>query len=299
MNTEKRSKKYSNLDLWDNKEVLETILESQLNAICSIKQLISDIDSAVTKATTLLEHGGRLIFAGAGTSGRLAAQESAELYPTYAWPKNKTHYLIAGGDKALSQSVENAEDSIEKGEHDCIKIKPTSKDVVICVAASGRTPYTLGVLRTANQAGALTIGISSLEHAPILNEAKIKLFTNTGSEVIAGSTRMKAGTAQKVILNMITTALMIKLNRTYDGYMVDVVASNEKLQHRAIHIISEICLADSEAAKQALLTCHGNVKLACVYLKCQSKELAEEILSKTSGNLRKSLEKLPEHYKKS
>ena len=192
--------------------------------------------------------------------------------------------------KSLIEAIENAEDNLAQGELDAKKIKPSKKDIFICLAASGRTPYTLGVLRTANLADSLTIGISSSANSPLLNEAKIKLFPNTGSEVIAGSTRIKAGTAQKVILNMLTTTLMIRLNRTYDSYMVDLVATNEKLYKRAANIISGISKVNLETAHEALNLCHGSIKLACVYLKCQSLKKAEEILKENKGNLRKCLD---------
>ncbi|WP_158998224.1 N-acetylmuramic acid 6-phosphate etherase [Pigmentibacter ruber] len=288
--TENKSEKYNKLDLWDTKTILDTILESQLNAIASIKLISDELEQTVTKAVPLLESGGRLIFAGAGTSGRIAAQECAELYPTFSWPKNKAHFLLAGGQKAFSEAIENAEDDITQGEHDATKLKPTAKDIFICCAASGRTPYTLGVMRTANLSGSLTIGISSVAQSPLLNEAKIKLNAKTGAEVIAGSTRMKAGTAQKVILNMLTTAIMIRLNRTYDSFMIDLVATNEKLNNRAVKIVAGICSVTTETAKEALTICKGKVKLACVYLKYKNLKTAEEVLLEHEGNLRKCLE---------
>ncbi|APJ04416.1 N-acetylmuramic acid 6-phosphate etherase [Silvanigrella aquatica] len=290
MDTEKKSDRYNKLDLWETKEILDAILESQLSAVSSIKKIIPDIEVAVTKSVPLLENGGRLIFAGAGTSGRIAAQECAELYPTFSWPKNKSIFLIAGGQKSLTEAIEHAEDVLAQGELEAKKIKLTSKDVVICLAASGRTPYTLGVLREANLSGALTIGISSSANSPLLNEAHIKLFPNTGSEVIAGSTRMKAGTTQKIILNMLTTSIMIRLNRTYDSFMIDLVATNDKLIKRAAFIVSEISKVNLESAKDALKKCHGNVKLACVFLKYQDLKKAENILKEFSGNLRKCLD---------
>ena len=292
MDTENKSDKYNKIDLWETKDILESILESQLNAVASIKKLIEELNTAVSKCLPLLENGGRIIFAGAGTSGRMAAQESSELYPTFSWPKNKSLFLIAGGHKTLTEAVENAEDNLSQGELDAKKLKPTQKDIFICIAASGRTPYTLGVLRTANLAGSLTIGISSSSNSPLLNESKIKLFSNTGAEVIAGSTRMKAGTAQKVILNMLTTTLMIRLNRTYDSYMVDLVATNEKLNKRAAYIVSGISNVNLETAHEALNFCQGKVKLACVYLKYQDLKKAEEILIENNGNLRLCLDSI-------
>jgi N-acetylmuramic acid 6-phosphate etherase len=290
MDTENKSDRYNKIDLWETNEILDAILESQLSAISSIRRIISEIDIAVTKSLPLLENGGRLIFAGAGTSGRIAAQECSELYPTFSWPKNRSLFLIAGGQKALTDAVEHAEDILSQGELDAKKLKLTSKDVVICLAASGRTPYTLGVLRSANLAGSLTIGISSSANSPLLNEAHIKFFPNTGAEVIAGSTRMKAGTAQKIILNMFTTAIMIRLNRTYDSFMIDLVATNDKLTKRATHIVSGICKVNLETARDALTICQGKVKLACVFLKYQDLNKAEKILKEFDGNLRKCLD---------
>ncbi len=288
--TENKCEKYNKIDLWDTKNILDTILESQLNAVAAVKAILEEMEQAVSKAVPLLEAGGRLIFAGAGTSGRLAAQECAELYPTFSWPKNKALFLLAGGTKAFTEAVENAEDNITQGEQDASKLKPTAKDIFICTAASGRTPYTLGVLRVGNIAGALTIGISSVAHSPLLNEAKIKLHANTGAEVIAGSTRMKAGTAQKTILNMLTTTIMIRLNRTYDSFMIDLVATNEKLNKRAIKIVSGLCEVTAETAEEALKICKGQVKLACAYLKFKDLKTATEVLKEYNGNLRKCLE---------
>ena len=290
MNTENKSNRYNKIDLWETSEILDAILESQLSAVSAIRKINVEIEAAVTKSIPLLENGGRLIFAGAGTSGRIAAQECSELYPTFSWPKNKSLFLIAGGQKALTDAIEHAEDIMSQGELDAKKLKLTSKDVVICLAASGRTPYTLGVLRSANLAGSLTIGISSSANSPLLNEAHIKFFPNTGAEVIAGSTRMKAGTAQKVILNMFTTAVMIRLNRTYDSYMIDLVATNDKLTKRATHIVSGICQVNLETAKEALILCQGKVKLACVFLKYQDLNKAEKLLIEFDGNLRKCLD---------
>lgn len=289
MDTESKSDRYNKIDLWETREILDSILESQLSAISSIHKTINEIDIAVTKSVPLLENGGRLIFAGAGTSGRISAQECAELYPTFSWPKEKALFLISGGKKSLTEAIEHVEDSLSQGERDAKRIKLTSKDVVICLTASGRTPYTLGVLRSANLAGSFTIGISSSVNSPLLNEAHIKLFPNTGAEVIAGSTRMKAGTAQKVILNMFTTTLMIRLNRTYDSFMIDLVATNDKLIKRATHIVSGICKVNLETAKDALVTCQGKVKLACVFLKYQDLDKAEKTLKEFDGNLRKCL----------
>lgn len=289
--TENKSEKYNRIDLWDTKNILEAILEAQFSALSSIKVLTDELNQAVQKAVPLLESGGRLIFAGAGTSGRLAAQECAELYPTFSWPKHKSLFLLAGGNKTFTEAVEHAEDDLSQGEKEATKLKPTAKDVFICCAASGRTPYTLGVLRVGNVTGALTIGISSVANSPLLNEAKIKLHTQTGAEVIAGSTRMKAGTAQKVVLNMLTTAIMIRLNRTYDSFMIDLVATNEKLNKRAIKIVAGICEVTTEIAEEALRICEGKVKLACVYLQCKNLKLAEALLAEHQGNLRKCLGK--------
>lgn len=289
MDTENKSDRYNKIDLWETKEILDAILESQLSAISSIRKIINEIDVAVAKSVPLLEKGGRLIFSGAGTSGRIAAQECSELYPTFSWPKNRSLFLIAGGQKALTDAIEHAEDNLSQGEFDAKKLKLTSKDIVICLAASGRTPYTLGVLRSANLSGSLSIGISSSANSPLLNEAHIKFFPNTGAEVIAGSTRMKAGTAQKVILNMFTTALMIRLNRTYDSFMVDLVATNDKLAKRATHIVSSICEVNLDKAKEALIISQGKVKLACAFLKYQDLNKAEEMLIEFDGNLRKCL----------
>jgi N-acetylmuramic acid 6-phosphate etherase len=289
MNTEKKSERYDTIDLWEIPDIFDALLESQLAAVNSVARIKPEMEHALKHCVVLLHEGGRLIFAGAGTSGRLAAQEAAELYPTFSWPQKKAIYLIAGGTRALTESVEHVEDDLLQGERDAQKCDLTAQDVVVCLGASGRTPYTLGVLRVARERGAFTIAVSCVLNAPLLNEAQVKFFLDTGAEVVAGSTRMKAGTAQKIVLNLFTTTLMILLKRVYRSYMVNLVATNRKLRSRAIKMVAILCDVSFEKASQVLDICQGEVKLACLFLKYKDLDIAKKILEEAKGDLRKCL----------
>lgn len=278
------------LDTQNTSNILNSLFNSQHSALLSIKEIIKDLEEITLTALSKLNDNGRLIFVGAGTSGRLGVQEASELYPTFSWPKDKTHFLIAGGKKALTEAREGAEDNVIQAKRDVKKICITKKDVVICLSASGQTPYSLTVLRAANARGAYTIGIACQKNSDILKESQGPLFLNTGEEVIHGSTRMAAGTAQKVALNMLTTTIMIKLNRVYESYMVDVAITNKKLEKRGIDIISKICGVDLQTATDALFHCHKEVKLACAYLRYGDIKLAQKKLKENNFNLRVCLE---------
>ena len=280
------------LDTLNTEDVLISLFNSQYSGISSIKNILPELEKSVAYALIKLQKGGRLIFVGAGTSGRLAAQEASELYPTFSWPKEKALFLIAGGKEALYEAREGAEDNTQQAIEDVHKIHLTEQDIVICISASGNTPYTFTILKEANRIGAYTIGIACEKQSPILEESKAQLYLGVGEEVINGSTRMASGTAQKVLLNMLTTTLMIKLNRVYDSLMVDLAITNKKLENRGIQIISKICLVDQQTATQALFQCNKEVKLACVYLKYGNIELAKKKLEEHNFNLRTCLEQV-------
>lgn len=284
--TEKNQK----LDTLKTNDILLTLFESQLSGLLSLKNILPDLEKIIIVTLEKLIAGGKLLFVGAGTSGRLAAQEAGELFPTFSWPKDRSICLIAGGKKALYEAQEGAEDNVTQAQRDIEKIRLSKNDIVICISASGTTPYTLNILRHANKADAYTIGIACVENSPLLNESQDKLFLNVGEEVVNGSTRMAAGTAQKVVLNMLTTTLMIKLNRVYDSFMVDLAITNKKLENRGIKIISRICNVNEKTAARALHYCHKEVKLACVYLKYGNIEIAKKKLAENHYNLRSCLE---------
>ena len=278
------------LDTLNVNEILNILYTSQLAGVESLKENIKDIEDIISNILPKLQNGGRLIFAGAGTSGRLATQESSELFPTFSWPKKRSICLIAGGKKALKQAQEGAEDNTKAAEDDFNKIRSNKNDIVICISASGETPYTLTILKLANEIGAYTVGISSNKNSTLLNQSKGKIFQRVGEEAIQGSTRMASGTSQKIALNMLTTTLMIRLNRVYDSFMVDLAITNKKLEKRGIEIISKICDVNQKIASQALFECNNEVKLSCVYLKTGNIELARKKLKEHDYNLRSCLE---------
>src|SRR5262245_2282120 len=195
MSTEHSSPRYSSIDLWEAEDIAESIIESQFSAAAAVRAVRHEIAAAVLAMRTRLQHGGRLIYAGAGTSGRLAVQDGTELTPTFGWPGDRLLLLIAGGEKALSQSVEGAEDDAEQASRLIADHAVTAQDVLIAVAASGTTPFTLACLREAKRRGALTLGIANNLASPLLEDSDHPIFLDTGSEPVAGSTRLKAGTA--------------------------------------------------------------------------------------------------------
>jgi N-acetylmuramic acid 6-phosphate etherase len=230
-----------------------------------------------------------LVYAGAGTSGRLAVQDGAELMPTFSWPEERLVLLMAGGREALLRSIEGAEDEQAWAERLVQQHVIDSKDVLIAVAASGTTPFTLTCLREAKRRGALTIGIANNRGTPLLTEADYPIFLDTGAEPIAGSTRLKAGTAQKIALNLLSTLLMIQLGHVYDGLMVDVQAVNEKLVRRSKDMLVRITGCSPEAARGALQRGHGSVKLAVMMLNGCNAEEGARLLDRSRGHLRSAL----------
>lgn len=288
--TEDVSERYSDFDKWSAEDAVTAMYEGQLEALAALRPALADISTAVTKAAATIGEQGRLVYVGAGTSGRLAVQDGAELKPTFNWPQNRTVFCIAGGLEALTVSVEGAEDSVEDGIAAIKQNNVNENDVVIAVAASGRTPYTLGAMREAKQRGALTIGIVNNAATPIMQEAGVGILAETGSELVAGSTRMKAGTVQKIILNMISTAVMARMGRVYRGYMVDMVVSNQKLANRAVNMVSEIAECSPEAARAALNQTNDHIKTAILICSEIPAEKCAPLLVEHGGNLRSALE---------
>ena len=288
--TEEASQRFVDFDLWSTHDAIEAMYEGQLLAMAAIKTALGDIAIAAEEAAGTLEKKGRLVYVGAGTSGRLAVQDGAELGPTFGWPQERTVYCIAGGMSALTVSAEGAEDVSGDGAAQMREINIDRGDVVIAVAASGNTPFTLGATMEANARGALTIGIANNSGAPLLEEARLAILVESGSELIAGSTRMKAGTAQKVVLNMLSTSIMMKLGRVYKGFMVDMVVSNKKLEMRAVSMICDITGCSEKVANTALGQASNNIKAAILISMGESLASSEDILKITNGNLRKSID---------
>jgi len=288
MSTESSSPRYKDLDTWEAGEILEALFDHQLSAVAAVRAARSAIEAAALAATQRLRHGGRLAYAGAGTSGRLAVQDGAELSPTYGWPQDRLVYLLAGGENALLRPVEGAEDDAEAGREAARAL--TDLDVLVGVAASGRTPYTVAALEEARARGTLTIGIANNPDTPLLRVTQHPIFLDTGPEVIVGSTRMGAGTAQKVALNLFSTLTMIRLGRVYGNRMVEVALTNHKLWKRGVEILRELTGSEWGQAEATLRVADGRVSLAVLLLKGLGLEEARALLAET-GSLRAALER--------
>lgn len=290
LKTEKRNDNTMNLDVMSICEILETMNREDQTVPQAIAMEFQSIENAVHNVVQSFQEGGRLIYIGAGTSGRLGILDAVECKPTFGSPPEMVQGFIAGGLKAFTEAVEGAEDSEIQGENDLEGISLSAKDTVIGIAASGRTPYVIGALRFANQVGAKTVSISCNKDAAISKFAKVNIEIETGPEVLTGSTRLKAGTAQKLVLNMISTASMIKIGKVYKNLMVDVQSTNKKLIERSKQIIMQATDVDYDTAKDYFEKAEHNVKAAIVMILLQcSYENALENLKKADGYIRKTL----------
>ncbi len=290
--TEATSARFAEMDAWPSPDVLDALLESQMAAVAAVRPALPALSAAADAAVGRLRDGGRLAYAGAGTSGRVAVQDGAELTPTFAWPRDRLVFLMAGGEAALTEAVENAEDRDDLARRDVARTGLGPSDVMLALAASGATPYTLACLHAARAAGALTVAIAHSPGAPLLAAAHHALLIETGAEPIAGSTRMKAGTAQKVALNLFSTLLMIRLGRVHRGQMVDMAARNSKLRARAVRMLQTLSGCTPEAAVIALSQGDGTVKTALLILRGLSRADAEALLARHHGQLRPALDAL-------
>jgi N-acetylmuramic acid 6-phosphate etherase len=289
MDTERPSPRYSDIDVWEPLDIAEAMIEGQFTAVAAVRAARFALVAAALAAEARLRNGGRLVYVGAGTSGRLAVQDGAELIPTFNWPQDRLLLLIAGGKDALLRSVEGAEDEVEQAIRLVQQHEIGVTDVLIAVAASGTTPFTLSCLKEARRRGALTIGVANNRNTPILEEAEYPILLDTGAEPIAGSTRMKAGTAQRITLNVFSSVVMILLGRVYDGLMVDLQAVNRKLVRRSESILKRLTGCSGAQACEALRQTNGNVKLAVLILHgCDLKE-ATTVLDRAGGQLRAAL----------
>jgi N-acetylmuramic acid 6-phosphate etherase len=289
MDTERASPRYSGLDRWDAGEILDAMIEAQFAAVAATRAACPALERAAAAMEARIRYRGRLVYAGAGTSGRLAVQDGAELMPTFSWPADRLVLLLAGGREALLRSIEGAEDESGRAERLVREHVIDGKDVLIAVAASGTTPFTLACLREAKRRGALTIGIANNRATPILGEADHPVFLDTGPEPIAGSTRMKAGTAQRIALGLLSTLLMIKLGRVYEGLMVDVQAVNQKLVRRSEDMLVRLTGCSAETARDALRRAHGSVKLAVMLLHGCNVDEGARLIDRAGGRLRPAL----------
>jgi N-acetylmuramic acid 6-phosphate etherase len=265
--TERPHPAHAGLDAYDTPELVRAFAADQATAAQAVLAAADALARAVDAAVPRLRAGGRLVYVGAGTSGRLGLLDSVELHPTFSWPRDRALALLAGGPGAVLQAVEGAEDDAERGGADLRGLAPTAHDVVLCIAASGTTPYALGACAAARAAGALTLGLANNPGAPLLAAAEIGVLLDTGPEVVSGSTRLKAGTAQKIALNTFSSAVMVRLHKTYGPLMVDLSATNAKLRRRALALTVRASGADEAAAAAALAAAGQRVKTAIVMLK--------------------------------
>ena len=290
METERPSPRYADIDRWDPGDVLEAMIGGQFAAVAAVRAALPEIQRAALGLEQRLKDKGRLIYAGAGTSGRLAVQDGAELMPTFSWPRERLLLLIAGGEAAMVRAVEGAEDEAGRAAELARHHQINSNDALIAVAASGTTPFTLSCLREAMRRGAFVVGIANNPGTPILEEAEQAIFLNTGAEPIAGSTRMNAGTAQRIALNLLSSLVMIRLGHVYRGMMVDVQSTNVKLTRRKTAMVGSLTGATEEDAQRALERANGNVKLAVLLLQGCDSHLAEDALRRAGGNLREAID---------
>lgn len=286
--TESRNPKTMNIDLMPIHEILKVMNEEDQTVPLAVEKVIPEIEKAVKFAIDSFQKGGRLIYIGAGTSGRLGILDASECPPTFGVEPGMVQGIIAGGLEAISKAIEGAEDNETLGGDDLKRIGLTENDTVVGIAASGRTPYVIGALNYAKQIGAKTVAISNNKNSQIGKLVDVAIEVETGPEVITGSTRLKAGTAQKLVLNMISTTSMIGIGKVYENLMVDVQPTNEKLVNRAQRIIMDATGCDREIASKTLELANKNVKAAIIMilLNCSYEEAIEK-LEEADGFVRK------------
>ncbi len=290
--TETVSPRFRDLDAWPPAAVLQSLWAGQLAAVAVVGAALPAIERAVEAAVPRLAGGGRLIYAGAGTSGRIGVQDGAELPPTFDWPPERLVLLMAGGDQAFTRSIENAEDDRAAAAAAIVDHAVGPADVLLAIAASGNTPFTVAAARAAGARGALTIGIANSPGGRLLEACDHPILIETGAEVVAGSTRLQAGTAQKIVLNLISTLTMVRLGRVHQGLMVDMQARNAKLRLRALRMLQTLTGAEEATAGAALETAGGRVKTAVLVLRGLTREAAEALLARHAGHLRPALSSL-------
>ncbi|MFV0556460.1 MAG: N-acetylmuramic acid 6-phosphate etherase [Lactovum sp.] len=286
LTTEKRNPNSLNIDRLSTLEMLEIMNQEDQKVAEAVSKILPQIAEATDLTAERFLRQGRLIYVGAGTSGRLGLLDSVELTPTYSVPSTRAFALLAGGKDALFESVEGAEDSEELALKDVKEANITENDIMIGLSASGRTPYVLAALKYANEKGALTLSIACNESSELSKVARVAMDVEVGPEVITGSTRMKAGTAQKMILNMLSSSIMVKTGKVYQNLMINVQATNEKLITRGIRIVSEATLISLEEAREVFEKSGHQVNLSILMIELKiSKEEAEELLEKSDGNI--------------
>lgn len=287
MLTETQNPNTLNLDQMDSLSIVTAMNQEDQTVPLAIEKALPHIAQAVDTIRDCLAAGGRLLYIGAGTSGRLGVIDAVECVPTFGTPHETVQGIIAGGDGAIVKSIEGAEDDADAGADDLKARDLSAQDVVVGIAASGRTPYVLGAISYAKSIGAKTIGISCNDPAPLLEAADIPIGLVVGAEVLTGSTRLKAGTAQKLVANMLSTAAFAQLGKVYGNLMVDVQVTNQKLEQRAQRIIREVTGVDEPKSAELLTAAQNNVKAAIVmHAKQVDYDAAQELLNESNGHLR-------------
>jgi N-acetylmuramic acid 6-phosphate etherase len=290
--TEKRNAASKNLDRMTAREIVRLMNRGDRKVAVEVGRESAAIARAVDAIVGAIRKGGRLIYVGAGTSGRMGVLDAAECPPTFGTSPGLVVALIAGGRRAITRAVEGAEDSERNGERDLRAKKLARKDVVVGIAASGTTPYVVGALKYARKRGATTVAVTSNLRMPVGRLAKIVIAPEVGPEVLTGSTRLKAGTSQKMVLNMLSTGVMARLGHVYENLMIDMMLTNEKLAERAVRILVEASGASVSAAEQALRAAGHDLRLALVMLKLRiGPAEAKKRLKEVGGDLRRALGK--------
>ncbi len=288
--TEATNDAFADLDLLSTAALTRALSEDHAVAVAAVAAVAHEIAAAVDAAAARIGRHGRLVYLGAGTSGRLGLLDSVELSPTFSWPSARSVALMAGGDSAVYVAVEGAEDSEALALADVARVDIKNDDVVIALAASGTTPYAIAAVNAAKARGALTITFANNPNAPLTAAADFGITLDTGAEIISGSTRLKAGTSQKVALNTFSTALMVRLGKVYGNLMVDVRATNNKLVARAMRLTMQIAKCGDMEARAALVACDYRVKTAVVMILCDlDAHGADAALAQCEGNLRTCL----------
>ena len=285
--TERSNPATQDLDRMSTLAMVQAINAEDMRVAKAVRCVLPHIAEAIDAIAARMRRGGRLIYAGAGTSGRLGVLDASECPPTFSTSPGLVVGVIAGGERALRQAVEGAEDDPAQARADLAALRLTGEDCVVGLSASGGAPYVIGALDYAQECGALTVAVACNPSAPIAAHAHIAILAEVGPEVIAGSTRLKAGTAQKMILNMLSTGVMVRLGKTYGNLMVDVQASNAKLRRRATRLVMQVCGLEEEPAGTLLERCDWQVKtaIAAHHLRCEAAE-AHRALEQAGGMLR-------------
>jgi len=292
LNTEAIDSRFSKIDTLSTIELLKLFNDGDKSVAEEVAKLLPKVAEAINEITMRMELGGRLIYVGAGTSGRLGVLDASECIPTFSLEEGLVIGIIAGGDTALRTGIEGAEDVLEGAIEELKKMNFSKKDSLVGIAASGRTPYVVGALKYAKEIGAASIALSCNLNSELSKFADVAIEVDTGAEILAGSTRLKAGTAQKLVLNMISTVSMIKLGKTYGNLMVDLQVSNIKLRDRAIRIIQAATSCDFKRAQEALQESKDQVKVAIVMILLEtSAEKALELLKASGSRVRAALDK--------